>query len=75
MVDVPLERQVACVRREVSMRRRVYPRWVESGKMTQQEANRQIEAMEAVQATLQSLIDAAALMAEQRAKADRPELF
>ena len=57
MATVPLDRQIACVRREVGMRRRVYPRWVASGKMTQEEADRQVEAMEAVQATLEQLRD------------------
>ena len=75
MADVPLNRQIACVKREVSMRRRVYPRWVENGKMTQRESDRQLEAMEAVQATLQALQDAAALMVEKERKASTPELF
>jgi hypothetical protein len=52
---IPIERQIACVRREVSMRKRVYPRWVQNAKMTQDEADRQIETMEAVQATLEKL--------------------
>lgn len=53
---VPLERQVACVRREVSMRRRVYPRWVSTGRMTQVQADREITVMEAAQATLEQLL-------------------
>ena len=57
MSAVPLDRQIACVRREVSMRRHVYPRWVANGKMTQEEADRQVEAMEAAQATLERLRD------------------
>jgi polyhydroxyalkanoate synthesis regulator phasin len=52
---VPIERQIACVRREIGMRKRVYPGWVQRGKMTQEEADRQIEVMEAVQATLETL--------------------
>lgn len=52
---IDIDRQVACVRREISMRRRVYPRWVSTGKMTQDEADRQISTMEAVQATLESV--------------------
>jgi len=54
-VSIDIDRQIACVRREVSMRRRVYPRWVSTGKMTQDEADRQISTMEAVQATLESV--------------------
>jgi hypothetical protein len=52
---IDLARQIACVRREVSMRKRVYPRWVQNSKMTQEEADRQIATMEAVQATLEQL--------------------
>lgn len=54
--SVPLERQVACLRREVTMRRHVYPRWVSSGKMTQVQADREIIVMEAAQATLEQLL-------------------
>jgi hypothetical protein len=52
---IDLARQIACVRREVSMRKKVYPRWVSVGKMTQDEADRQQQTMEAVQATLERL--------------------
>lgn len=38
----------ACVDREVKMRRRVYPRWVESGRMAQADADREIAVMEAI---------------------------
>ena len=55
MANVPIERQIACVRREISMRRRVYPGWVTSRRMTQEEADRQIEAMEAALATLEQV--------------------
>jgi hypothetical protein len=34
--------------RELNMRRRVYPSWVASGRMTQQEADRQIALMDAI---------------------------
>jgi len=34
--------------RELSMRKRVYPRWVESGKMTQAQATHEIAVMEAI---------------------------
>lgn len=54
-MSIDIDRQIACVRREISMRRRVYPRWVQTSKMTQDEADRQISTMEAVQATLESV--------------------
>ncbi|WP_426163012.1 hypothetical protein [Sandarakinorhabdus sp. DWP1-3-1] len=34
--------------REANMRRRVYPRWVENGKMRQASADREIALMEAI---------------------------
>ena len=52
---ITIERQIACVRREISMRRHVYPGWVERGKMTQGQADEQIACMEAVRATLEQL--------------------
>jgi hypothetical protein len=56
-VTVPLERQIACLRREVGLRKRVYPRWIQNGRMTQEQADSQIEAMEAAQATLERVRD------------------
>jgi hypothetical protein len=34
--------------REAKMRRRVYPRWVDANKMTQETADREIAVMEAI---------------------------
>lgn len=42
---ISLDRQAAAVRRELGMRRHLYPRWVESGKLTQQQADDGIAAM------------------------------
>jgi hypothetical protein len=39
-----------CATREARLRRRVYPRWVQSGKMTQRQADREIAIMEAIAA-------------------------
>lgn len=41
--EVPLHEQIACAQREVKLRRRVYVRFVASGKMTQPAAEREIE--------------------------------
>jgi hypothetical protein len=49
---IDLEQQLACVRREIGMRRRVYPRWVQAGRMSQAAADREIATMEAVLDTL-----------------------
>lgn len=40
--------KLACAEREVKMRKRVYPRWVENGRMTEQQAAREIALMEAI---------------------------
>jgi hypothetical protein len=42
--------KLAAVNREVNMRRRVYPRWIAAGKMTQAAADRQIAVMVAIAA-------------------------
>lgn len=51
----PLHEQIACVRREISMRERVYPRWVDAGKMTDAKASHELEVMRAVLVTLEEL--------------------
>ena len=55
MTTVALADQIACVRRELAMRQRVYPRWVYAGKMTQADSDREITTMIAVLATLQEV--------------------
>lgn len=45
---VPLNVQVACVRREMAMRRSVYPKWVAAGRMTAADAAHETWAMQAV---------------------------
>jgi hypothetical protein len=37
-----------CLEREIAMRRRAYPRWVREGRMTQAEADREIDVMTAI---------------------------
>lgn len=68
MSEVPLERQLAAVRDEISKRRRVYPRWVADGRMSQDQADRRLEEMAAVRSTLERLL------AEQKSKTT-PQLF
>lgn len=41
-------------RREVAMRKRVYPRWVEGGRMTQAKADRGLALMEAIAEKLEA---------------------
>lgn len=52
---VTLRQQIACAERELKMRIRVYPRWVEAGKMKQADADAEIAAMQAIVATLRTL--------------------
>jgi hypothetical protein len=61
---ITIERQIAAVRREITMRKRVYPRWVSNGKMSERNADDELTAMEAVLATL-----------ERVKAAEKPELF
>jgi hypothetical protein len=56
-MQVPIEVQVRCIEREIAMRERVYPRWVESKRMTQGKADEEMEAMRAVLATLQTIAE------------------
>ncbi|HEX6992397.1 MAG TPA: hypothetical protein VF151_10945 [Gemmatimonadales bacterium] len=48
MFEVTTEDMVACVERELKMRRQVYPRWVEQKKLTERTANEELRRMEAV---------------------------
>jgi hypothetical protein len=52
---VSFAEQTACVRREIAMRERVYPKWVGTGRMKAEAAEREIAAMRAVLQTLLSL--------------------
>lgn len=52
---IPTSAQMACVEREIAMRRRVYPRWVADGRMTQAKADAEIAAMSAVHASLSEM--------------------
>lgn len=47
--------QIASVEREIRMRERVYPRWVEQRRMTVKTAEHELACMRAVLATLQEL--------------------
>lgn len=49
---ITLADQIACVKREIAMRKSVYPKWVRLGKMTEEKAAREIEVMQSVLDTL-----------------------
>jgi hypothetical protein len=44
------EEKLISIRRELAMRKRVYPRWVEMGKMKLDQAEREIALMQAIAA-------------------------
>lgn len=54
-MGVPLSRQVAEVRREMAMRKRLYPRWVREGRLEGVTACDRIATMAAVLQTLEQL--------------------
>lgn len=54
-MNISLEDQITCVRREIGMRESVYPRWVAAGRMGEVKAQRQLDAMKAVLETLEGL--------------------
>ena len=54
-MEPSLADQIRAVKREISMRERVYPKWVRDSKMSQSEADYQIEVMRAVEKTLLAL--------------------
>jgi len=51
-VEVQIETQIAAVRREIALRRKLYPGWIENRRLSQKDADDEIAAMEAVHATL-----------------------
>jgi hypothetical protein len=53
---IPLQAQLAEVNREIALRERVYPRWIEAGKIPKIKADRSLEHMRAVAVTLRELI-------------------
>lgn len=50
-----IKEQIACVKREITMRLRVYPRLIAAGKMTPTKADYEVGAMRAVLATLETV--------------------
>lgn len=51
MIDnrkINIDDMIKCVEREIGMRERVYPRWIEQKKMSQEKADLEIRTMKAV---------------------------
>lgn len=54
-VQVSIQRQIACVEREISYRHRVYQRRIDDGKMSPDKAAEEIACMRAVLASLRAI--------------------
>ena len=52
----PLFDQLAAVTRELELRRRVYPKWMQEGRISEAKARHEIDCFEAAVATLQKLV-------------------
>lgn len=52
-----INEQIAVIRRELEYRRKLYPRWVEIKKISQKDADYQIEVMEQILCTLITVKD------------------
>jgi hypothetical protein len=52
-----LEQMAKACRREANMRKRVYPRWAEAGKITADQAEHEIQCMESAALVLQRLVE------------------
>lgn len=57
MTRIPIEDQVKAIEREIGYRARVYPRLVQSGRMTANDARKQTLTMQAVLETLQGIAE------------------
>ena len=47
-MTIATEDKLKCAERELKMRERVYPRWVENGKLSDAKAAKEIAAMKAI---------------------------
>lgn len=52
---VSIEHQLACVARELALRESAYPKWVASGRMKKEVAERELARMRAVMETLKAV--------------------
>lgn len=50
-----IEEQIASIERELGIRKTVYPRWVQFGRLKQEEADHEIACMEATLETLKTV--------------------
>lgn len=48
MTEITTADKIKSLRREIAMRKNVYPKWIESGRMTKEAADREIAVMQAI---------------------------
>lgn len=56
--NITIDDMIKCVEREIGMRMRVYPRWIEQHKMSIEKADLEIRTMQAVLDRLKKLREA-----------------
>lgn len=54
-MTVPIDVQITSAKRELRLRRNVYPKWIESRRMSEATANLEIASMEAIIETLEAM--------------------
>lgn len=54
---ITLQQQLACAKRELALRRRVYPRLIQQGKLAPNKSEEEIACMEAIVKTLDTQQD------------------
>ena len=68
-----LKEMIDCASREISLRFAVYPGRIRAGKMTQEQADKEIHLMQLIKASLQKIYDNKAPESVQRAFFDTKE--
>lgn len=53
IVLISISEQIACIKREIAMRERNYPKWVAAGRMKETDSARELERIRAVLDTLE----------------------
>jgi len=71
--DVPLAQQAACLIREAGLREKVYPKWVQQGRMTAEKAQFEIRAMRAAAMTISKQLELHDVSEEMKASEQKRE--
>ncbi len=73
-----MKQQIACVGREIALRERLYPKWVESGKLKPEAAEFELNCMRSILEWLKSqksMVDEALKYMEEQESHIEPTLF